>query len=259
MTNLTNETAWVKVSEFVKDKFGKNLKYRSIKLISDNAVAVNRDSFYSVGEDLIIPLKLKNYDLGDVIVSRGSFLDDKQKTEVMDLVKLLVEPKVYSLQLKQTEENLQNSKANTLSIVNSNSVRSINRFEKFNKLTISQIIFLKSHTELTCNKVALKIHEMSERNLFVHLKDIISTLSSKEDFKTLTDATIYINDIESLSKTTLNLLQDYLELNYASGPLILIGSSLSLEALQQRDWPTDLKKDLMGFYDKLFPDNHITA
>lgn len=248
MTNLANETAWIKASELVKEKFGKSLKYRSIKLICENAEAVNRDSFYSAGEDLIIPLKLKNFDLGDVIVSRGSFLDHQQKTEVMDLVKFLVEPKIYSLQLKQTEDNLQNSKLKTLSLVNSNSVISINHFEKFKKLTLSQVILLKSHTELTCNKVALKIHEMSERNLFVHLKDVISSLTSKEDLKTLTDATIYINDIESLSKETLNLLQDYLKLNSANGPLFLVASSLSLEAIQQQDWPENLKKDLIGFY-----------
>ncbi len=256
MTNLTNDLAWIKASELIEEKFGKSLSYRSIKLIAADAQTVNSDSFYSSGEDLIIPLKLKNFNLGDVIVSRGSLLSQQQKIEVLDLIKFLIEPKIYSLQLKRAEDNLINSKAKILSAVNSQSVVSLYRSEKFNRQTLAQIILLKSHTELSRNKVALKIHEMTARNLFVHLDDIISSLSSKEDLKTLSDLTIYIHDIELLSAATLALLQDYIGLNSSenssvnssSGPMFLVGSSLSLDAIQLQKWSPAFKKDLMAFY-----------
>ena len=89
---------------------------------------------------------------------------------------------------------------------------------------------------------------MTERNLFVHLDDIITSLTSKEDIKTLNDVTVYIADIMLLSKATLSLLQEYLELNAADGPLFLVGASLTLDAIAGRDWPESLKNDLMGFY-----------
>ena len=179
--NLTNDSAWIKANELISDKYGKSLSYRAIKLISENSVTVNDEKFYSLGDDLVIPLKLKNYNLSDVIVSRGSLLNQDQKHEVLDLVKFLVEPKVYSLQLRQSEENLLTQAAKPLTLVNSRSVIPIHQPEKFRKQTLSQILMLKSHTELTRNKVALKIHEMTERNLFVHLDDIINSLSSKEE------------------------------------------------------------------------------
>ena len=246
--NLTNDSAWIKANELIREKYGKNLSYRAIKLISENAKTLHDENFYSVGDDLIIPLRLKNFNLGDVIVSRGSLLDPDQKLEVLDLVKFLVEPKVYSLQLRQSEENLINQTSKTLTLVNSRSVIPIHPPEKFRKQTLSQILMLKSYTELTRNKVALKIHEMTERNLFVHLDDIINSISSKEEIKTLNDVTVYIADIMLLSKATLSLLQGYLEMNSADGPLFLVGSSLSLEAIENVDWPESLKKDLMGFF-----------
>ncbi len=248
MINLTNDSAWIKANELIREKYGKNLSYRAIKLISENSKTLHDENFYSVGDDLIIPLKLKNFNLGDVIVSRGSLLDQDQKLEVLDLVKFLVEPKVYNLQLRQSEENLINQASKPLTLVNSRSVIPIHPPEKFRKQTLSQILMLKSHTELTRNKVALKIHEMTERNLFVHLDDIINSISSKEEIKTLNDVTVYIADIMLLSKATLNLLQEYLELNSADGPLFLVGSSLNLEAVENVDWPESLKKDLMGFF-----------
>lgn len=248
MINIINDSVWIKASELVKEKFGRRLSYRPIKLISDNTETVNNDNFYSLGEDLIIPLKIKSSNLGDIIISHGSMLEPQQKNEISALLKLLIEPKIYSIQLKRTENNLQHAKTRALSLVDSNSVVPLRRSEKFKKMTLSQIILLKSHTELTCNKVALKIHEMTERNLFVHLDDILSSLTSVEDLKTLTDVTIYIRNIELLSKTTLAMLQDYLDLNLQDGPLFLVGSSLSLEAIEQLVFAENLKKELLGFY-----------
>ena len=175
-------------------------------------------------------------------------MDQQQKAEIVDLIKFLVEPKLYSLQLKKSEENLLNISTTKLSLVDSSRVVELYQSEKAKKQTLSQIILLKSHTEMTRNKVALKIHEMTERNLFVHLDDIIASLSSKEDLKTLNDVTIYIQDVQLLSKDTLNLLQEFLELNTTDGPLFLVGSSLSMEAIESQDWSPILKKDLMGFY-----------
>lgn len=248
MTSLTSGLVWIKASELIKEKFGKSLLYRSMKLISENAKTVNSEHFYSSGEDLVIPLKLKNFDLGDVIVEQGSVLDQQQKTELIDLVKFLVEPQVYNLQLKQTEDNLKNSQTKTLSLVNSKSVVSLYRSEKYKKLTLSQIILLKSHTELTRNKVALKIHEMTERNLFVHIGDIVASLTSVEDLRTLTDSTIYVNDIEMLTKPVLCLLEQYFKMGIPDGPLFLMGSSLGIEAIERLAFSENLKKDLMGFY-----------
>jgi hypothetical protein len=248
MIDLIQDTVWQKANSLVQEKYGKSLSYRSLKLITDNDKAKESEPFYTSGDDLIIPLKLKNYDLGDVVVGRGSFLDEQQIIEIVDLIKFLIEPKLYNLQLKKSEDNLLSINTKKLSLVDQNRVVELYHSEKFRKHTLSQIILLKSHTELIRSKVALKIHEMAERNFFVHLDDIIKSLSSKEDLKTLNDTTIYIKDIQLLSKDQLTLLEEFLKLSTTDGPLFLVGSSLSQDGIEAQEWPKEIKKDLQGFY-----------
>lgn len=238
MNEILNDSSWKKADELIRDKYGKNLSYRAIKLFSESNA-----SFYSHGDDLIIPLKLRNHELGDIVISRGSLLDIQQKSEIVDLVKFLIEPKIYNLHLKQSEDNLKNTRH-----IEDGKVIDLFKLSTSKSKTLSQIIHLKSHTEQNRHKVALKIHEMAEKNLFVHLDDIAASITDVEDIKTLTDLTIYVDDVESLSTSMLELLKKYLDLTINDGPLFLIGSSLTLEALELKNWPAHLKKDLMGFY-----------
>lgn len=238
MNEILNDNAWKKTLELVQNKYGKSLSYRSIKILSDN-----ESPFYSQGDDLVIPLRLKNYDLGDVIVTRGSLLDAQQKSEVVDLVKFLVEPKVYNLHLKNSEENSAAS-AQTKAPFK----LELYKPETSERKTLSQIIHLKSVSEISRRKVASKIHEMTGRNLFVFIDDIAASLTSVEDIKTLGDTTIFIESVEGLSTSMLGLLQAYLKNTYEDGPLFLIGSNLSLIEIQAKDWAPSFKNDLMGFY-----------
>lgn len=238
MNEIINDSSWKKVHELIQDKYGKNLSYRAIKLLAESNA-----SFYSEGDDLIIPLKLKNHDLGDIVVSRGSLLSIQQKSEITDLVKFMIEPKIYNLRLKQTEENIRLEKNHERG-----QVIDLFKLNIAKSKTLSQVIHLKSHTEQTRHKVALKVHEMAERNLFVHLDDIAASLTTVEDIKTLSDLTIYIDDVETLSNSMLELLKNYLDLTDVNGPLFLIGSSLAFDAIELKNWPSSLKKDLMGFY-----------
>ncbi len=238
MNEITNDSSWKKAHELIQDKYGKDLSYRAIKLFAESSA-----SFYSDGDDLIIPLKLKNHDLGDIVVNRGSFLDVQQKAEIVDLVKFLIEPKIYNLHLKQSEDNLRSRREDE-----TGKVVDLFKLNTSKSKTLSQVIHLKSHTEMNRHKVALKIHEMAEKNLFVHLDDIAASLTSVEDIKTLTDLTIYIDDVDELSSATLTLLKKYLDLTDVNGPLFLVGSSLAYEAIETKNWPETLKKDLMGFY-----------
>lgn len=248
MTGLMNDIAWIKASDLIKERYGKSLSYRAIKLISNDLQIKESEHYYLSGEDLIIPLKLKDSNLGDVVVKSGSELHLNQKTEITDLIKFLIEPKIYNIQLKQIEENLSRAKVRTLSLVQKQSVVPIHQNNTFRKQTLSQVILLKSHTEMTRNKVALKLHEMTERNLFVHLKDVLPSLSASEDLGSLSDVTIYIDEIENLPSASLELVQDYLAKDQSTGPLFLIGSSLSPDVIRQKNWLTSFKNDLIGFH-----------
>jgi hypothetical protein len=241
MNEILNDSSWKKAHEIIMDKYGKSLSYRAIKLFSESSA-----TFYSYGDDLVIPLKIKNHELGDIVVSRGSLLDIQQKSEIVDLVKFLLEPKIYNLHLKQSEENLLSR--DTAGKKESGKVIDLFKFNTARAKTLSQIIHLKSHSESNRHKVALKIHEMAEKNLFVQLDDIAASVTNVNDIRTLSDLTIYVDDIELLPKSMIELLKSYFDLSEIDGPLFLIGSSLPLEVVESKDWPTSLKKDMMGFY-----------
>lgn len=244
MNEILNDAAWKKTLDLVQAKYGKSLAYRSMKICNEE-----KSVAYSQGDDLIIPLRLKNYDLGDVIVNRGSLLDSQQKNEVVDLVKFLVEPKIYNLHLKQAEENSAVRSAATHDSVQKIFKLTLQKPEiKDERKTLSQIIHLKAESTQSRRKVAMKIHDMTERNLFVYLDDIAASLTSVEDIKTLGDTTIYIESIEQLSSSMIELLGSYLANSSNDGPLFLIGSNMPLEQIQNKDWPAEFKNDLMGFF-----------
>lgn len=249
MFDLMQDSVWLKASDLIKSKYGKSLTYRAIKLISEeDADSQTTSSFYSNGDDLVIPLRSKNHLLGDVIVDRGSLLDPQQKSEVVDLIKFLVEPKLYNIRLQKTEESLEKNVKRSLSVVQEEVIVDLYGEDHKKPQTLSQIILLKAHAELTRHRVALKLHEMSERNLFVRLDDIIKSIQSKADFSNLSDITIYVDDVENLPEETLVLLQEALEEANPEGPLFLVGSNLSMDAILEKNWPDQLKRNLAGFY-----------
>ncbi len=250
MKEILDNSAWKKTFKLIEEKYGKTLQFRALKLLSDQ-----KKSAYLQGDDFVIPLSLKDQDLGNVIVTRGSFLSDDQKNEIVDLIRFLVEPQVYTLHLKTTEQNILSQKKNDAR----EKSKVVQLFENYNvyqppaiKKLLSQVIHLKSHTVQSRNKVAFKIHEMSQRNLFVRFHDIINSSATVEDLLTLSDTTVFIEDIEALTNSELQLLESFLGLitkdNLDSTPIILVGSSLPLATLESKNWNMRLKNDLMGFY-----------
>lgn len=248
MNELLRDTTWLNTNKLIQEKFGKNLSYRSLKVVSADAEQT-ASPYYIKAEDLIIPLKTKKYDLGDIIVSRGAYLSEQQKSEVTDLVKLLLQPTLYNMQLKKIELSLTNASESQIKIDQNLKIVELFNSDSFNKQTLSNIILLKSQLEISRTKVAFKIHEMTQRNIFVRLDDIIDSVQNASELKNLDDTTIFINDVQSLSQSSLKLLAGYLDLNTGTnGPLFLVGSTQTMAEISAQEWPESLKKDLLGFY-----------
>ena len=247
---MYKESAWKKTLQLIEEKYGKTLQYRSLKLLNDQ-----KKTAYNQGDDFIIPLSLKNQDLGNVIVTRGSFLSEEQKAEIIDLIKFLVEPQVYNLHLKTAEQNILNQSADS----NTDRNKIVQLYEDYKiyenqkpKKMLSQIIHLKALASKNRHKVALKIHEMTERNLFVRFQDVVNATTTSADLLTLNDTTLFINDIEDLTEHELQLLESFVnqtnQLVSENHPIVLIGSNLLMQEIDLKNWNQCLKKDLMGFY-----------
>lgn len=248
MKDIITDPSWKKTVQLIEEKYGKHIEFRSLKMINSS----NTIKPYQEGDDLVIPLRLRNHDLGDIIVDRGSFLNEQQQVEIIDLVKFLIEPQIYNIHLKSTEQNLEiaSHRQNSPHDNNDNVVQIFGHHDEPTMKLLSNVIHLKSHTEQNRVKVAMKIHEMSGRNLFVHIEDIINSISEIEDLKSLNDTTIFISHIEQISYKAQNLLELYLtgQTSTTTGPIVLIGSSLSMDSVQAQNWKQSFKNDLLGFY-----------
>lgn len=251
MMDLYSDSAWIKINRLVHEKYGKRLSYRPLKIISEDMKELK--SFYTKGDDLVIPLKARNCDLGDIVVTQGSFLNIQQKTEISDLIKFLVEPKLYNIKLKKSEESLIQSKSEIRPSIGGTSrgMLTLIKNEKIRPKTLSQVLLLKSSSEFTRNRVALKIHDMSERNLFIPIEDIASTLKTIEDIRSLSDISVYIKDFSVLPKNLILLLSEYLKSSVTNnfGPLFLVGTEKTMKEFEDDlEIPSSLKSDLMAFY-----------
>lgn len=162
--DVVENSIWEKAKSFIQDKYGKNIDFKSIHL------SENTSSFYTKNDDLIIPLKMRTLNLGQVIVNRGSVLNSEQKNEIVDLVQFLIQPHVYHKHLQLVEEN---TKLAEIKSDRSDNVLTLFscKEEKIIKL-VSTVIHLRSSSELKRRKVALKIHELAEQDIFINFSEI---------------------------------------------------------------------------------------
>lgn len=252
MKELTSAGAWAKTCHLIQEKYGKKLEFRSLNLVE------GFEPSYSKGDDLIVPLKAHNHYLGDVIINRGSMLSAQEKSEVVDLIKFLIEPQAYNIHLKRVEESQSSLTAvrsnNIISLFNHHVSNHVNHHEinpeKLNseRKVLSNIIHLKAVSALSRHKVAMKIHEMSNGLFMTRLQDVSSTIHSAADLMTMGEMSIYIEDLSKLNPSELQLLEDFAKLKRTENVLFLVGSNLSEEELEKSTLHTNLKNDLIGFF-----------
>jgi hypothetical protein len=242
--DVVENAVWTKTQALIQDKYGKRIAFKTIDLTNSAATS------FIEGDDLVVPLNSKAVYLGEVIVNRGSLLSTAQREEVVDLIKFLVEPHVYNkhLKLKEEIEAYKRQLAAETTETDDDNVLSLfsneNNEQSLVKL-ISSVIHLKSTSALIRKKVALKIHEMAEQNLFVSLTEISRQMHSAEELRSFEKTTIYIEDLAELNHAQLALLTAAVALKI-EGLIFIIGSQMSDQQIKGLEVSMELKNDLMA-------------
>ena len=244
MQELMSAGIWNKTSQLILEKYGKKIEFKFLSSTESGGL------FYTKEDNLVVPLKFKSQHLGEVVIHRGSTLSTDAKNEIADLIHFLIEPKVYTLHLKQKEQELllvenNSSSANVISLFRKNNVDE-DQNDNTTKKTISQVIHLKSKSSLLRHKVAMKLHEMMNSNFFFRLTDVSNTIHSLADLKSLTGTTIYIDNILEINKHEIDLLSEFSQ-NPIEGIQFLIGSDLTDAEIQMLPAGLQLKNDLSMF------------
>lgn len=243
MKDVVENAVWTKTQALIQDKYGKRIAFKTIDLANSAMPS------FLEGDDLIVPLNSKAVYLGEVIVNRGSLLSTQQRDEVVDLIKFLVEPHVYNKHLKLKEEIEAYKRHASMEITeptDEENVFSLFKDEEDEQSLvriINSVIHLRSSSGLIRKKVALKIHEMAQQNLFVGFSEIARQMHSAEEFKTFDKTTFFIEDIMQLNAQELALLDAACDLKI-DGLVFIIGSSLSEKQIDILRVSAELKADM---------------
>jgi len=232
------DTALMKLKQLLSSRYGKGLELRRMmdlsKLREDSEPVVQ-------GNDLYIPIVVQEQFLGTAVIPHGWELSSDKKKSVAQLVRMVLEPKLYNEFLERRESNLQtieslNFSASNLSLFgeDENDYQEEASTEAPQQL-ITSILHLQGRDVSLIKKVALQIHDFSARWAFIPFEDVAKDLNSAMDICNLGGLTLFVNNVENLSAEHQDLLADYLKSPRSlSEPLILTSSTLSLEELNTR-------------------------
>lgn len=242
MKDVVENAIWSKTKALIQDKYGKTIEFKSINLSQSNS------PYFIEGDHLIIPLNSKINQLGEVIVNRGSLLSHEQRAEVCDLIQFLVEPHVYNKYLARQQE-LQFIEDSTSETTQSK-LFSQNVFQLFSSQQdesilklISNVIHLKSESSLLIQKVAQKLHEMTNNQIMVRWADVSQQFHAVDEIKQFEQTTFFIENLASLTPAELNFLSAAVELNLEN-VVFIFSSQLTEEEILQLSASTRLKNDL---------------
>ena len=96
------ETSFIRLQQLVKSRYGKGVKMIPMMEVSDKHLTMD---FFINGDDMHVPIIVnKNY-LGTAVIDEAYSLSSEEKSSLVETVKLILEPSLYSRWLKRREEN----------------------------------------------------------------------------------------------------------------------------------------------------------
>lgn len=259
INDITTESAWKKTSQFIQEKYGKKIEFRTMSATSGDVESAEseRVSYFSKGDDLVVPLKYKQTDLGQVIVCRGATLNFEQQLETVDLIQFLIEPQVYNrmlkLQINAYDANTTDTEEET-NVINlfSTSKEDVEQMdedtseEEGRRRLVSKFIHVRAKSSMARHKVAYKIHEMTGTIVFLRLQDLTDGKTKVDHDMDLSDTAIYVDNLTELNENQLDLLERMARQTLKGNSVIIVGSSLSEDEIHHLDCSQAMKNDLLA-------------
>ncbi|MBC7370668.1 MAG: hypothetical protein H7326_03830 [Bdellovibrionaceae bacterium] len=226
------DTSMLKLKQLLSSRYGKGLELRP--LMDMSKLAKSSDAIVS-GNDLFIPIVVQEQFLGTAVIPHGWELSDDKRKGIAQLVRMVLEPKLYNEYLERRESNL--NAVHNLGFPESNLIvfgddHSAEVDKSYLLETTSfttSLIHLQGKQGTMIKKVALQIHEFSGRWAFVPFEDVQQDLNTVADICNLGGMTLYIENVEKLSAKAQSLLNEYLSSPRSlEEPLILTSSTVEI-------------------------------
>lgn len=231
------DTAMMKLKQLLSSRYGKGLELRRMmdlsKLRDDSEPVVQ-------GNDLYIPIVVQEQFLGTAVIPHGWELSSDKKKSVAQLVRMVLEPKLYNEYLERRETNLQiveslNFSASNLTLFGEDQAEMSDEVTTQPQHMITSLLHLQGHDNSLIKKIALQIHDFSARWAFIPFEDVCKELHTAMDICNLGGMTLFVENVENLPAEHQALLAEYLKSPRSlSEPLILTSSTLAMSELNTR-------------------------
>jgi hypothetical protein len=246
------DTSLLKLKQLLNSRYGKGFELRP--LMDMSKLARSNETVIS-GNDLFIPIVVQEQFLGTAVIPHGWELCEEKRKGVAQLVRMVLEPKLYNEFLERRESNLKcvqglefpDTNLALFGDDNKSTETEIFDFEKTSFTT--SLIHLQGKQIQIIKKVALQIHEFSARWAFVPFEDVQKELNSVMDICNLGGMTLFVENAEKLPVKYQDLLAEYLSSPRSlEEPLILTASTVSLENMEQFIQSPGLLQDMISVH-----------
>ncbi|MFP5520534.1 MAG: hypothetical protein ACLGGX_11565 [Bdellovibrionia bacterium] len=240
LKNTLESSAISKLKSIVAERFGKSVEIRHV-LSTEN----ENSTPHMKGEKFFIPLIHEDFQLGVAIIPDALNLTIEARTQAADVVKLILEPTLYSWFLEQKTKNLEAQLKERAYLeqveldvppVDVLTDTDEDLDDDHGVQLVTNFIHLNGKNEILNKKVALQTHELAHRWAFIPFQDIKDNVKSVEDLQKLGAMTLWIENLELLTQEQLDLLVQFNETAMGDEyPLIITSSALSLAELEKKD------------------------
>ena len=194
-----------RLNDMIQERYGKGFSVRRIAAIGSS----DDLNTHLQNQDLLVPIVVKDVFLGYGMVHEAVDLSLEQRDQISKLIRMILEPELYTEHLERTLHNLQIEK----------DVAQENRTSSNGKL-----IYVYGQNAHRVQKIALDIHEISENMSYLPLQDVLSQTKTIEDLLSLDGSTIVVDLEKQLSEDSQNLLIEFLK-KQLKGPLLIFTSA----------------------------------
>lgn len=196
-----------KLNDMIKDRYGKGFSIRKLTSVDgqkDFETHLNN-------EDLYVPILVKDIFLGYGLVHQAHDLSIEEHQQLSKLIRMILEPELYSEHLERTLHNLQIEKETAQETTSQ-------------VITNGKLIYVYGHSATRVQKISMEIHEISQNMSYLPIKDVLSSVKSAEDLMSLEGSTLVVDLESGLSQEVQGLLIGYLQ-KQTAGPLLIFTSS----------------------------------
>lgn len=221
---ILESSAVEKLQSLLLERYGKQIELNMINDASEDFNFAAKSQRSHEGH-LKIPISFNSHFFATAVIKEAQDLNEEDQASITSLVQMILEPTFYSWFLDHQKP---------FTIV-ANPVHHLSLVPDEEAQAEPEVWCLESLNTEWIKKVALRMHELSERWAFFEYKDIADQIFSVRDLNELGQVTLVVPDWTQLYPFHRNIIAEYLRTNVDNSltrPLVLVGTTKSLDALK---------------------------